>query len=169
MDIDFLYICQIKNGDIDAGERFIRKYYPEILRYCYLHISDRGYAEDVTQETFVRFFGSINRYEHQGKIRNYLYTIATNLCRSYYKKIKEVSIEDIPEQRIEPIAEVETKIEIYTALSQLPIELREVIILYFFRECSQKEIAEILGISQTLVRRRLERAKQQLRVFLEKE
>lgn len=88
MGIDYLYICQIKNGDAKAGERLIRKYYPEILRYCYLHIPDRGYAEDMTQETFVRFFDSLKRYEHRGKTQKYLYTIAANLCRNYHKKLK---------------------------------------------------------------------------------
>lgn len=38
MDLDFLTIHQIKNGDAQAAEGFIRKYYPEILRYCYLHM-----------------------------------------------------------------------------------------------------------------------------------
>ena len=169
MDIDYLYICQIKNGDAKAGERLIRKYYEEILRYCYLHVPDRGYAEDMTQETFERFFDSLKRYEHHGKTKNYLYTIAANLCRNYHKKIKDVPMDDVPEQRVEPIPKVETKLDVYAALDQLPIELKEVTILYFFRDRTQKEIASILGISQTLVRRRLERSKQRLREFWEKE
>lgn len=169
MDIDYLYICQIKNGDAKAGERLIRKYYEEILRYCYLHIPDRGYAEDMTQETFVNFFDSLERYDHQGKTKKYLYAIAANLCRNYHKRIKELPLDDVPEQRIETIPKVETKLDIYAALNQLPIELKEVTILYYFRDRTQKEIANILGISPTLVRRRLERSKQQLREFLEKE
>ena len=169
MDIDYLYIRKIKNGDTQAGERLIRKYYPEILRYCYLHIPDRGYAEDMTQETFVCFFDSLKRYDHQGKTRNYLYTIAANLCRNYYKKIKELPMDDVTEQKVEPIPKVETKLDIYAALNQLPLELKEVTILYFFRDRTQKEIASILNISPTLVRRRLERSKQHLREFLEKE
>lgn len=78
-------------------------------------------------------------------------------------------MDDAPEQQIEIIPKVETKLDIYAALNQLPIELKEVTILYFFRDRTQKDIAGILGISQTLVRRRLERSKQQLREFLEKE
>ena len=89
MDLDFLTIHQIKNGDAQAAEGFIRKYYPEILRYCYLHISDCGYAEDLTQETFEHFFSTLNRYQYRGKTKNYLYTIAANLCRDHYKKSRE--------------------------------------------------------------------------------
>lgn len=169
MDLDFLTIHQIKNGDRQAAERFIRKYYPEILRYCYLHISDRGYAEDMTQETFEHFFSALNRYQYRGKTKNYLYTIAANLCRDYYKKCRELPTDDLPEQSVELIPQVDMKLDVHTALDCLSIELREVTILYFFRNRTQKEIAKILGISQTLVQRRLERAKEQLREFLEKE
>lgn len=169
MDLDFLTIHQIKNGDAQAAEGFIRKYYPEILRYCYLHISDRGYAEDLTQETFEHFFSTLNRYQYRGKTKNYLYTIAANLCRDHYKRSREFPSEDLPEQPVEPISQAETKMDVYTALSRLSYELREATVLYFFQDRTQNEIAKILGISQTLVQRRLERAKEQLRVILEKE
>ncbi len=169
MDFDFLTISQIKNGDRQAGERLIRKYYPEILRYCYLHVSCRDDAEDLTQETFVRFFASLGRYEYRGKTKNYLYTIAANLCRDHYKKIRDLPLEDLPEQSAESIPEVEIRLDISAALEQLSMDLREVTILYYFRQRSQKEIAAILGISPTLVRRRLKRATQQLRILLGKE
>lgn len=168
MDLDFLILHQMKNRDRPTVERFVRKYYPEILRYCYLHTSDRGFAEDLTQETFEHFFSSLNRYQHRGKIKNYLYTIAANLCRDYYRKCRDIPMAEMPEQSVEPIALAEEKLDVGTALNRLPIELREVIILYYYRDRTQKDIAEILGISQTVVQRRLERAKKQLRIFFGK-
>lgn len=169
MDLDFLIVYQMKNGDKQAVERFIRKYYPEILRYCYLHISDRNYAEDMTQETFEHFFSTLDRYQYRGKTINYLYTIAANLCRDYYKKRRDIPMEELPEQAVEPIALAEEKLDVAAGLNHLPFELREVMILYYFRGRTQKDIAKILGISQTLVQRRLERAKNQLRIFLEED
>lgn len=157
------------SSDQKWGRPGSRGVYPEILRYCYLHISDRGYAEDLTQETFEHFFSTLNRYQYRGKTKNYLYTIAANLCRDHYKRSREFPSEDLPEQPVEPISQAETKMDVYTALSRLSYELREVTVLYFFRDRTQNEIAKILGISQTLVQRRLERAKEQLRVILEKE
>lgn len=168
MDLDFLILHQMKNGDKQAVERFIRKYYPDILRYCYLHISDQGDAEDITQETFEHFFSALDRYQYRGKTQNYLYTIAANLCRDYYRKYREIPAAELPEQSVEPIALAEKKLDIEEALNHLQMELREVTILYYFRDRTQKEIAEILGISQTVVQRRLERARNQLRIFLEK-
>lgn len=168
MDLDFLILHQMKNGDKQAVERFVRKHYPDILRYCYLHISDQGYAEDITQETFAHFFSALDRYQYRGKTKNYLYTIAANLCRDYYRRHREIPVAELPEQAVEPIALAEEKLDIGEALNLLPIELREVTILYYYRDRTQKEIAKILGISQTVVQRRLERARNQLRSILEK-
>ena len=60
MDSDFLLIRRMKNGDDTAIETFVQKYYPVILRYCHLHLSDKSYAEDATQEVFARFFRTLN-------------------------------------------------------------------------------------------------------------
>ena len=59
MDGDFLLLHRMQNGDDQAIESFVRKYYPKILRYCHLHIKDSGFAEDLTQETFARFFRTL--------------------------------------------------------------------------------------------------------------
>lgn len=54
MNPDFLLIEKMKTGNGKAGEQFVRKYYPSIYQYCFLHIHDRSCAEDMTQETFLR-------------------------------------------------------------------------------------------------------------------
>ena len=71
MDSDLLLILRMRQGDEEALESFVRKYYPVILRYCRVHIPDPGYAEDMTQETFARFFPTLPRYRHYGKAANY--------------------------------------------------------------------------------------------------
>lgn len=88
MDTDFLLIRKMKQGDEDAFDRFVHKYYEEILSYCSRHYYDTEYAEDLTQETFLHFFTKLSDYHYKGKTKNYLYTIAGNLCKDYYKKKK---------------------------------------------------------------------------------
>lgn len=169
MDADFLLVYRMKNGDDQAIEIFVRKYYPVILRYCHLHIKDRGHAEDMTQEVFARFFRTLSQYQHYGKALNYLYVIAANVCRDYYRKPEEVPMEDLPEQPICEMEPLELRLDVHTALNKLPKELREVTILFFFQELKQKEIAKILGIGLPLVKYRLKRAKELLARYLGKE
>lgn len=169
MDADFLLIHRMKNGDDQAIEVFVRKYYPTILRYCHLHIRDHSYAEDATQEVFARFFRTLSQYQHYGKALNYLYVIAANICRDFYRKPQEVSIEELSEEPICEMPPLELRLDVHLALEKLPPELREVTILFFFQEVKQKEIAKILGIGLPLVKYRIKRAKELLAGYLGKE
>lgn len=169
MDSDFYMIRRMKNGDDSAIESFVRKYYPPILRYCHLHIKDKCYAEDATQEVFARFFRTLNQYQHYGKAQNYLYVIAGNICRDYYRKPEELALDDIEELSVYEMDSMDLSIDVYQALEKLPLELREVTILFFFQEVKQKEIAKILGIGLPLVKYRIKRAKQLLSNYLGKE
>ena len=169
MDADFLLLHRMKHGDDQAIEDFVRKYYPMILRYCHLHIQDTGYAEDLTQETFVRFFRTLNQYQHYGKAANYLYVTAGNLCRDYHKKPEVIPMEELPEQPVNQMEALDLRMDVHRALEQLSPELREVTILYFFQELKQKEIARILGIGLPLVKYRIRRAKELLEQLIGKE
>ena len=169
MDADFLLIHRMKNGDDTAIEIFVRKYYPMILRYCHLHIKDQSYAEDATQEVFARFFHTLNQYQHYGKAQNYLYVIAANICRDFYRKPQEPSIEELAEEPIYEMPPLDLRLDVHLALEKLPPELREVTILFFFQEVKQKEIARILGIGLPLVKYRIKRSKELLAGYLGKE
>ena len=169
MDADFLLLHRMRNGDDQAIEDFVRKYYPVILRYCHLHIKDAGYAEDLTQETFARFFRNLCQYQHYGKAANYLYVIAGNLCRDYHKRPGDIPMEELPEQPVYQMEVLDLRLDVHRALEKLPPELREVTILYFFQELKQKEIARILGIGLPLVKYRIRRAKELLEQLIGKE
>ena len=58
----------------------IDEQYDKVYRYCYFRVKNQHLAEDITQETFLRFLES-DTYKNQGKSLHYLYTIARNLCR----------------------------------------------------------------------------------------
>ncbi len=164
MDVDFLLLMKMKQGEEDAFDKFIRKYYEEILKYCTYHCFDSEYARDLTQETFLRFFA---------KTKNYLYTIAGNLCKNYYKKKKEDVMDKEGLQAkagaaADPFAGVLDQMEMQAALAGLSEEFREVLILYYFQELKLKEIAGVLGIGLPLVKYRMRQAKQQLKEFFER-
>ncbi|MFT3984930.1 MAG: RNA polymerase sigma factor [Lachnospiraceae bacterium] len=165
MDTDFLLIHRMKKGDEKAFAVFIKKYYSEILRYCTYHCHDIHYAEDLTQETFSHFFRKLSNYQHIGKVKNFLYTIAGNLCKDYYRSKRVIHLADLPELHSEEdqVQRGNNKILVEWALAKLPEELREVVVLHYFQGFTYKEIAKILKIGEPLVKYRIKRAKEILR------
>ena len=72
--------------DEEYRDRLIRENYADIYAYCFRHLGHRETAEDLTQETFLRFLRNVERYREYGKIKNYLYVIAGNVIRDHYRK-----------------------------------------------------------------------------------
>ncbi len=177
MDLDFLLIRKMKQGDDASFDVFVRKYYDDILKYCALHCPDTGDAQDLTQETFVRFFANLSDYRFMGKTKNFLYTIAGNLCKNAYRSMREIPVEETYLTGEEasagalsgPEGAVVDRLALAWALEQLSPQLREVIELYYYQEKKLSEIAEELEIGLPLVKYRMRQAKKQLRELLEKE
>lgn len=172
MQRDFLLVQKMKNGDEAAMDAFVRKHYAQILQYCSYHCADRAWAEDLTQETFERFFRKLADYRHQGKALNYLYTIARNLCIDWVRKKRESAEEEVREWKADSVDgtdRLDEKLLVEAALARLSTELREVIILHYFQERSLRETAGILQIGLPLVKYRLKKGKEQLRKLMEEE
>ena len=150
-------------------EAYSKEYYADVYRYCLCCLSNKEDAEDATQEVFARFFRTLNQYQHYGKAQNYLYVIAANICRDFYRKPEEVSVEELPDEPILEMEPLDLRLDVHQALEKLPTELREVTILFFFQEVKQKEIAKILNIGLPLVKYRIKRAKELLAGYLGKE
>lgn len=136
-------------------EKIIRKYYDEIFRYCYHHVASRAMAEDLCQDTFVSFIEHYGEYRHEGKTKNYLYTIAKNKCKDYYKKKTPLFIEKVPEQ--EAAQSIEESIIIKQMVMNLPEEFREAVMLRYFQNLRYKDIADILKVSPSLVKYRVKK------------
>ena len=69
----------------------LEEQYNKIYRYCYMKLGHRQTAEDLTQETFLRFLAD-RSYQDMGRELAYLYTIARNQCIDYYRKEKPVAL-----------------------------------------------------------------------------
>ena len=170
MIADFLLIKKMKQGDDAAFDIFVRKYYNDIFRYCVYHCSDAEYAEDLTQETFANFFTKLSDYRYQGKTKNYLYTVAGNLCKNYYKRQNPISIEADQLLEMEAHGNLEEtiidKVTLEWALNQLQADYRQVIDLYYFQDMKLAQIASALGIGLPLVKYRLKQARNRLQNLL---
>lgn len=174
MDADLFTIRKMKQGDDAAFDAFVRKYYGDILKYCTFHCADRKEAEDLTQETFVRFFAKLSEYRHVGKAKNYLYTIAANLCKNAFAKrapltAEEETLEALSERAADAENATTTHLLLEWALGELPPEQREVVVLHYYQGLKLREIAEILEIGLPLVKYRLRQAKLRLSELIGKE
>jgi len=167
MEFPFNPIRTIDKNDPESVERFIEENYINIYRYCYTHINNKSDAEDITQETFLRFFNSLERYKEVGKPLNYLYVIARNACKDFYKKKIDTPVEEVRAETSHEMGNIDVKIDIRNALDKLPEEIREVAILFYFQDLKQRDIAKILSIGLPLVKYRLKRAKELLAEYLE--
>lgn len=167
MTSDFVLQQKIKRGDSDAGGQLVRKYYTSIYQYCFLHIHDKDCAEDMAQDTFVRFLEVLMGGTKIEKTKSYLYRIAGNVIKNYYKKKKELLYDELPEQPEDHMPETELRLDVERALNKLPEELKETAILFFFQELKQREIAELLNIKLSLVKYRVARIKEILSKELE--
>lgn len=131
--------------------------YDRLLRYCYMKTKDRFTAEDIVQETFLRFWQS-HSYEETGKEMAYLYTIARNLCMDEFRREKPLDIDSYSEllecqdMRTDYIMD---SLAVTEVLEKLPDNLREIVVLRYVSEMSSADIGKILNLSRFSVNRRL--------------
>lgn len=150
-----------------------QKYQKEIYLYLYSLCRNKELAEDLRQETFLKAILSLP--ENHGNMRAWLYMVARNLYFNYRNHEKRNLIMEKPDELqkgeeislLERILQDEKKQVLYEALQHLPMNKREILILYYFGGLSQKEIAAILKQTSENIRIQAYRGKKQLREYLE--
>ncbi len=149
---------------LELGEQ-----YEKIYTFCYFKVKNREIAEDITQETFLKYFET-TQYLEKGKKLAFLYTIARNLCIDYFRKAKQtVNLDNVPELSEEIVVDVETAIAVQAAVAKLDIYEQELVLLRFTNELSIGEISEILGISRFAIYRKINATEKRLKQYLRKE
>ena len=140
----------------------LKEQYEKIFRYCFFKVNDREAAEDITQETFLRFLESPN-YTDMNKELRYLYTIAGNLCADHFrKKPAEELSENIPDEfDFEDC--ILTNAALGNAIKSLSQEDRELVVLRYINEVPVSVLAELYGISRFKMGRRIKAILDELR------
>ena len=141
-----------------------------LLRLCFGVLRDRMLAEDAVQNTFEKAYRKMDTIRPELNEKAWLYQIAMNCCRdlrrsAWFRHVdRSVTPEIVPEPTEEPPSD--EALAIHQAVQALGAKQRQVVLLYYVQQFSVVEIAEILGISQSSVSGRLERARRQLRILL---
>lgn len=135
----------------------LKEQYDKLLRYCYMRTKDSLLAEDIVQETFLKFWQS-RSYKDTGKQMAYLYTIARNLCTDEFRRKTTLDIEVYPDLPACKDSEPENVIDgivIEEALERLPEDVREIVVLRYVCGISAADIGKVMGISRFSVNRKL--------------
>lgn len=90
-------LIDLTSNDVEI---IIRNNYDDIFKYCFWKVRDYTDAEDLTQDTFMKFIEYIPKYQEYGKPKALLYTIARNLCFNWTKKKKIINITSFEEESI---------------------------------------------------------------------
>ena len=147
----------------------IKEQYDKIYRYCYFKIYDDQIAQDITQETFLRFCKQGLNLGSDKELP-YLYTIAKNLCIDHFRKRTVESLEEITEEVIDdPTEDLISNLTLRMTISKLPEDEQELIFLRYVNEISITTICKITGLSRFAVYRKLSKSLKWLKEELLKE
>lgn len=152
-------------GDQEAFEMLVTRYHGPLLSYTSNQLQDRQKAQDIVQETFVRLIRHLRQHGALEHIRSWLYRVALNQCKDYWKssayRSEGLAGEEFPE-RSDPSAGAEellerqeTSMEIAASLETLPDVQHNIITLRFFHDMKLQEISELLDLPLSTVKTHL--------------
>lgn len=180
-------VRRCSEGQIDLIEILIEKYKSQLYKLC-LHLTNNNYeSEDLFQDTWVKAVKNIGKCNAEKSFYMWLYTIALNLYRDRYRKkkrwlskVKEYFDTDKKEELInnfksnymlpeDKLLQNYEKAKLKTLINNLNDKLRIPIILFYFKDMSLDNIAEVLDIPAGTVKSRLNTARNKLRKMMEVE
>jgi RNA polymerase sigma-70 factor (ECF subfamily) len=151
-------------------ERLIADHQETVYRYAYRLTGTSSAAEDVCQEVFLRAFRSLHQLRDDAAARGWLLVIARNEFARWVKKLpKAIDVDSLSE--LEEADQEATAVDrsewVQSALQQLPIEFRLVILMFYFEDLTYAQIAEQLDVPIGTVMSRLSRGKTHLKLALD--
>lgn len=148
-------------------------YASDIYRFCFMKVSNKEVAEDLTQEVFMRFWQALREGTTMRSERALLYTMARNLVIDWYRKKKSSSLDTLTEQGTEFVGEDRHDVEIgaqmnevLQVINQLDEPSREAVLLRYVEGLSPQDIASMSGETANVVSVRINRAIKKVRTLL---
>ncbi len=161
----------VKRGDHDAFRTLFKAYYGRTYAVALRILRSRENAEDITQEAFIKAFGSLDQLKDPAKFGAWLAVIASNLARNYLKREKRIYLTDedpapsgegeAAQTEDQALRALELE-QVREAIKRLPPEQYQVVVLQFYYDLKVEEIAAMIGIRPGTVKSRLFRARRRL-------
>ena len=159
----------IQNIEKDL-ERTMDKYGSLLFKMCLLMVKNKCDAEDIVQNTLVKYYTANVRFMSEEHKKNWLIKVSQNECKDLLRKNKRhvlVQYERVVYCFTENKEYYENIIDRLIKISNLDYKYKSVIMLYYMEEYSIEEVADILGISKASVKMRLKRGRDKLKVVYE--
>jgi RNA polymerase sigma-70 factor (ECF subfamily) len=171
-DIEAKWLARAQRGDDEAFSRLVEVYQRPVYNLCYRMLGNAGDAEDAAQETFIRAYKAIKRYDPSRKFSTWLLSIASNYCIDQHRRRKlptfsydSLPVPDIPDKK--PTLEMDfTQAEMSDKIMELLETLndkdRSAVVMRYWYDYSYDEIAQTLSMTVSAVKSRLHRARREL-------
>ncbi len=167
---DLADVERVLGGEIAAFEGIVRRWQGPLVNMAWRYCRDRGRAEELAQEAFVRAWRGLAQWRREGNFSTWLFAVAANVFRSELKRVPaaDVRLEDAPEPmraatQERALSAQQSSDAVRRAVLALPMRYREPVILFYFHEMDVGAAAATLGMPEGTVKARLSRARALLR------
>jgi len=163
-------VDRVLHGDLPAFAEIVGRWQGPLVNLAYRFCHDRGRAEELAQETFVRVFRGLAKWRRDAAFSTWMFALATNLCRSEIRRIppRFVPLDEIAEPSDPP--KIDTGMEeegrrrtVRRALHALPPKYRDALVLFYFHGMDVATTARSLSLPEGTVKARLSRGRDMLR------
>jgi RNA polymerase sigma factor (sigma-70 family) len=168
-------IQRATQGDAAAWEPLMLAHQEPVFRLAYLFLGDADDAEDITQETFLRAYHNLKRFDSTRPLRPWLLSIAANLAKNRHRSAARYLAALTRSFRAEPPASIDIENhtehnqdagQLWKAVRRLSTDDQQIIYLRFFLDLSTAEAAQALDVAEGTVKSRLNRAVGRLRAIV---
>jgi RNA polymerase sigma-70 factor (ECF subfamily) len=167
-------IARTRDGDPDAFGQLVSRYYDACWRFAYHMMGQRADAEDAVQESFLRAYLAIGRYDERDQFRGWLFRILTNQCRNALvargRRARRFVQDDIAmDKAAAPLAAIAPGVEdaaLSRAIAQLDPNQREALLLKYAEGLEYTQMAAMTGLGESALKMRVKRGVERLRALL---
>lgn len=166
------WLDQALKGNPEAFSSLVQAYQTPVFNLCYRMLGDGYEAEDAAQETFLRAYENLKRYDRQRPFSTWLLSIAAHYCIDQIRKRRMILISLDSEPFLDPpdrtpgpepaLSQREDQHRMQQLLSRLSPQDRAAVIMLYWYDLSYEEIAASLSLTVSAVKSRLHRARQML-------
>ena len=174
LEEDFELVERLKQGKPGAIDEVVRTYQKPLYSFIVRMVENRETADDVFQETWIRVIRHIGSFRGDSRFTTWLFQIALNQVRNAVRKQSRrsfVDIEDVAQSlAVDPDVDADQIVmagKVKKMLAGMPAKMREVIVLRYYHDKSEQEIAAVIGKPVGTVKSRLHRATHMLREKME--